>query len=942
MVKYTLTFFASLILLLSASKLSADVWPLRRGSAVNIILAEAPTASARYAAEELSTALRRTLDCQAEIRSETQALPTDSVCFAVGASKYAPLPDLPYDHFIIRRQGALLQLAGRDDERDPLADRFMARTGTLYAVYRFLSDSLGVRMLWPGEDGILYPQLDALTPPARDIQDGPALPIRNSYYGSGGRHSSNSRQKLIRWGRFNGMGSSKLGSVGHASEAAIGKDYYDSHPEYYALVKGERRKPIGNRWKLCHSQPDLPAMFARWGTTNESSHSHTIPDFFPVSANDSSGWCECERCLELDGEQHGSNAGGLCVSGRMFTLANRTAKAVRALNSNKEVAIYAYSVYLDPPANIPRLEDNVLLFIARGISWNAAPSAAANFERLFRDWSTKTDKLVLRDYRGNSLPMVIYPYPRLAWRDIRFLSEQFPAFQGINICGDDTRASALWGPTAYVYAQLLWNPLLQLEEILDDYYAHGWPASEKLIRAYFDFFEERANTIIAAHDQVFFPYKGGEELLLAREMMSPEALQHGAKLLAEAKKLAGPEESARVDFLQVGLDAVRHDQLYYDALMQVSAFSGTLSGIPPHPESKVAETSAEKKAVVTLARQRAAERQEFLYKHREHEGIPSATLSLSNARFTSNWETTLDYLADFYAQDNGARVILDEPWKFSIDPDALGHQTGWAKPDWDDSTWVNLSGDAPWESQGFGPEKYPDTRGYNGWGWYRRHFDCPENWKTGTLTVVLGAVDESYDLFLNGVLLQQFRYDPEKDPDSWRKAQTIVLPVENLQTGTNQLTVAVLDLSGNGGIWKPSYLQWHAPDLLDGKLYSHPSDNLQRDGHILRLTAGPEGRLTMRVPAGPGKYCASAVFRDLSSEYYYKIPVAFRISCKDANGKTLPELFNAGINQNTLRREGENRLELHFTAPTGSESIVLILSLRLDQIELLSCRLTAE
>lgn len=934
---------ASLLLLLTAAGLHGQTLTIARGSRVCLILAEQPTPTARFAATELAEALSRTLDCQTETLTDTQEAPGDTLRFAVGPGRLAPLPELPYDHFVIRRQGTLVQLAGRDDEREPLADRFMARTGTLYAVYRFMRDHLGVRMLWTGDSGILYPRLDNIELPELDLRDGPALPIRNSYYGSGGRHGSASRLALVRWGRFNGMGCSKLGSVGHASEAAIGTELFNTHPEYYALVKGERRKPVGNRWKLCHSNPDLPELFARWGTGHDSSSSHVMNDFFPVSANDSAGWCECERCRTLDGGQRSSTSGEICVSGRMFNLANQTARIVTAMNSPKEVAIYAYAAYLEPPASIPRLEDNVLLFIARGIAWNAAPSAAATFDRMFREWSAKTGRIVLRDYRNNTLPMVIYPYPRLAWRYIRQLTEQFPAFQGINTCGDDTRAGALWGPTAYVYARLLWNPQLPLEPLLDDYYTHGWPASHRLVRAYFDFFEERVQSVLTARDQLFFPYKGGKDLLIAREMMNPETLAHGAALLAEARRLAdGPEETARIDFLQVGLDAVRLDQLYYDALMQVSAFSGTLTAIPPHPDLQPAETPAAKKEAIARARQVAAERHDFLLKHREHEGIPSAILALPDARFTSDWEKTLDYLADFYSHDNNSRILFDSPWKFQIDPEAAGHQAGWASPDWDDSGWDALSGDAPWESQRYGPELYPETRGYNGWAWYRRSFSCPETWKNGTVAVVLGAVDESYDLFLNGTRLRQFRYNPETDPDSWNKPQTIELPANMLQPEHNQLTVAVHDQSGGGGIWKPSYLQWQAPDLLAGKLFEAPSENLQRDGNRLRLASGSEGRLNMRTTATPGKYTVSVAFRDLSREYHYKIPLAVRVSCKDAQGNTLPERFNSGISRANLQRDRENRFELHFEAPAGTTSLALILSLRLDQIELLSCRLTAE
>ena len=911
----------------------------RNGHAV-LVTAEDASPTARFAAQELATALKRTLNVSVRIQTDKEPLPVGEVTFLVGPCRYSPLPELPYDHFVIRRRGNAVQLAGRDDGREPLANFFMARTGTLYAVYRFMRDQLGVRMLWPGEEGAIYPELKELVLPELVVTDGPALPIRNAYYGHGGRYDQQSREGLVRWGRFNGMGCSKLGSVGHASDRAVGTGYYQSHPEYYALIGGKRRKPVGNRWKLCHSNPALAGIFAEWGIGHQTAGPFVLEDFFPVSANDSSGWCECPECLKLDAGQKSAHNSDICVSGRMFTLANRTAREVKVRNSAKEVAIYAYAAYLDPPVGIPRLEGNIILFVARGIAWNAAPAEAAAFRQLFEQWSRKTDKIVLRDYRNNLIPMLIFPYPKLAHHYIQYLNEQFSGFQGVNICGDDTRAAALWGPTGYVYARMLWDPKQDLEPILTDFYRNGWPRSHSYIRRYFEYFEQRAESAIAESGQLFWPWKAGRDLLTARQIMSPEAFRTGYDLLSRAAAAAtgSPAELRRIEFLKTGLDAVRIDQEYYDALMQVAAFSGSLLNIPPHPQP---DPVPDKKRLLQRAEDAIRRRHDFLEQNRIHEGIPSAPLVHPQARFTSDWENTVRELLSLYSKKGDTLSVLNDGWRFRIDPDDVGVREEWFNPDLPENNWSAITTDGSWEKQGFGTDRFPATKGYNGWGWYRRTVEIPSGWQGGRILLILGAVDESFDLYVDGQLRSRFRYDAARDPDSWNKPHTIDL-TPYLTPGKHQLTVAVHDRGGAGGIWKPCFIEWEKANLLPDDLAAFSTSNLKITGRELETISDSNGTLAISLPGKPGAYRASLEFESLGDRYFYKIPVALKISFKDASGKTLAARPETGLHRNNLYPGKRQRLELNFEAPPDTSRIYLRLMLRLNRLHLKTLRLEAE
>jgi len=771
---------------------------LHRGQAgVVIVTAEEPTPTVLFAVKELKNALKKTLDIDASIYSEKEQPANASYCFLVGPGKSNQLPTgLAYDHFIIKTlDERTLQLAGCDDQRDPLATYFLARTGTLYAVYHFMRNKLGIRMLWPGEGGIVYSCLDSLQLNNIDLSDGPKLLMRSSYYGYGKHYSKESLQAAVRWGRFNGLGCTKLGTFSHASARVVGTKLFKTHPEYYALVNGIRKAPPvsgRSRWKLCHSNPDLPGLFTDWGIKHP-----VYEDFFSADANDGSGWCECAACKALDGGQVSrfTNMGEkLCVSGRMFTLANRIAAELRRRNSPKEVALHAYGLYTDPPEHIAKLDDKVIIAIAKGIPWCYVPSDAIHFNELMELWSKKTEKLVLRDYPGSGRGMVIYPYPHLVDSVIKSLYHTFKNFQGITNCGDDARAYALWGPTQYVYARLLWNPEASLEKILDEYYAAGWPISQKYIRAYYDYFEKRSAEIKKTGGN-YWP----ANLLGSVAIMSPEAIAHGKQLLDQAARVAkgNPAELARIEFISVGLEAAEIDCEYYKALIRAGAITNICQ----------ADQNGDRKTLLEEAIKAIEKRKAFMTCYRNHEGIPSAPFDKIGDNLS--WEQSVNNLYDSLCRPPPAdQISLLDGWKFSTDiPGLMEH---FASPNFDTSKWTSITTGTSWEKQGFGTEKYPMTGGYDGWGFYRRSVEVPVNWKNGRIILVLGAVDESYRLFCDGKLVAKYTWDAKKEPNGWITERRFDL-TNMLTPGKHLIAVAVHDSGGAGGIWRPASLCLERP-----------------------------------------------------------------------------------------------------------------------------------
>lgn len=85
---------------------------------------------------------------------------------------------------------------------------------------------------------------------------------------------------------------------------------------------------------------------------------------------------------------------------------------------------------------------------------------------------------------------------------------------------------------------------------------------------------------------------------------------------------------------------------------------------------------------------------------------------------------------------------LDGIWQARLDPDDIGQQEGWARPDapFDRELPVPL----PWQAAD------PALRRYTGVVWYRRSFEVPPGWRDGTVAVRFGAVDYAARVWING------------------------------------------------------------------------------------------------------------------------------------------------------------------------------------------------
>jgi sialate O-acetylesterase len=140
------------------------------------------------------------------------------------------------------------------------------------------------------------------------------------------------------------------------------------------------------------------------------------------------------------------------------------------------------------------------------------------------------------------------------------------------------------------------------------------------------------------------------------------------------------------------------------------------------------------------------------------------------------------------------KIVLLGDWKF-----AFGDTLTWARPDLDDSDWLELSVPGFWEYQGY--------VGIDGFGWYRKSVILPEKFSTDSLILALGKINDVDEVFFNGVRIGQTGFmDQERWGDNPQDLIFIErfypIPGELIQWNEkNIIAVRVFDIRRTGGIW---------------------------------------------------------------------------------------------------------------------------------------------
>ena len=208
--------------------------------------------------------------------------------------------------------------------------------GTLYGVYQFMEDGLGIRFLTHDHTHIPAGAAEAEIPRG-EYTCVPPFSFRWSYYHENAAHpdlAARLRVNTVELGEELG-GKTPQNLINHSVHGLVPfGEYGADHPEYYALFGGTRdTETHGAGPQLCVTNPEVIEIAA--GAVIR--HLDENPDLRNVSVSqaDTDRYCHCDACEEInqrEGTPMGSN----------LTFVNAVAERVEARHPQVKIGTLAY------------------------------------------------------------------------------------------------------------------------------------------------------------------------------------------------------------------------------------------------------------------------------------------------------------------------------------------------------------------------------------------------------------------------------------------------------------------------------------------------------------------------------------------------------------------------------------------------------------------------
>ena len=623
-------FFACAWMLASALHGANAPQPLR--DFVRVVVADDALPVQRAAAEELAHYGGRIAGRKMEVVAAGKLAPDapglsffigEGVAARVLGEKLAPWKT---EEWMLRSVPRGLVIAGDDAAGD--AWSIATHAGSMLAAYTLLEDYLGVRWFWPGEFGEHVPRDAGATIPALDVRKQPAFEIRNVQLGYPGTyHTKEFSEAARKWVRRSRLAWVKSAIFGHSWDAAFGLrkgETFKQHPEWFALVNGERRPP-----QMCTTNPDVIARMVEYVLAGKQ-------DIMNISPSDGGGFCECERCRALDvpgvlayDKKH------VQLSDRIFTYANEVARRVREANPDKGCGMFAYTFYNKPPLKIAKLEPNLYLSLV----YQSAGQRDAEHLREWREsvagWQKLGARMVMREGWGNhyyfDLP-VLHPAQIMA----NFAEARRLGF--VAAYGEGSKCFATQAPNYWALAHMMWDPARDTTNLMRDFYesAYGPVAAE--MRAFFESYEHALDEGWPKRDR----YVDTTGIAYANfvgawgRLIPPSAIEAAeAHLQAAETKVPAGEYADRVKFHRFGHDYTRVMLGLLAAYRELTVLGVKLDFLPLLKDRR--DAPAERDALLHRAFDLGKQREQMLLAHRDWAGPDEGLYAFTNDANIRQW-----------------------------------------------------------------------------------------------------------------------------------------------------------------------------------------------------------------------------------------------------------------------------------------------------------------
>ena len=380
--------------------------------------------------------------------------------------------------------------------------------GVIYAVFAFL-EFFGCRFY--AEDTEFVPQIEKLEiPNDLTISEKPSFDYRDLYWSCAYDEILSLKLRLNgglkNQAKFGRTISSKFGgAVEYAGPHFVhtmgmmvpASEYFESHPEYFSEINGERNARYLYS-QLCMTNDDVLRIVT--DKTREWLRQNPDRKIVSVSQNDSfviECYCTCDKCKKII-EEEGSPAGPL------IRFVNKVAEEIEKDFPDVMVDTLAYQYSVQPP-KITKPRKNVCVRLCTGGCYSHPIELCernASIKTAFEEWNRICDNLYVWDYTTDFM-QYLSPEPNLKKipADIRFYKKHGVKgvfMQGAYQNGKNAEFAEL---RCYIMAKLLWNTETDETKAADEFINAYYGPAAPFIKQYLEFIYSKAQN---EHLPVFF------------------------------------------------------------------------------------------------------------------------------------------------------------------------------------------------------------------------------------------------------------------------------------------------------------------------------------------------------------------------------------------------------------------------------------------------------
>ena len=349
--------------------------------------------------------------------------------------------------------------------------------GTMYGVYSFLENELGVR--WYTKSCTKVPELKSWSFGKLNHSETPAVGIRQMDYFDA------QDAAFLAHNKVNSIWNSQVNDYGnlvgywgcHTFDALVASNkYFATHPEYFSLRDGERKPHT----QLCLTNPDVLKLCTEGMLqTIKNNPNYWV---YSLSQNDNQNYCQCEKCTEIANRYGGQ-------SGLLLWFVNQVADVVKEHYPDKHISTFAYQYTRGVPTGItPR--DNVVIRLCSIECCFGHPLSECDHNKPFmediRKWKDVAGKLFIWDYVTN-FRQYLAPFPNF---DV--LAPNIKTYIDHNVIGifEEGQYQSTGGSfadlRAWVLNKLLWNPEQDVKALVEDFITGYYGAAAPYVKEYFD------------------------------------------------------------------------------------------------------------------------------------------------------------------------------------------------------------------------------------------------------------------------------------------------------------------------------------------------------------------------------------------------------------------------------------------------------------------------